>query len=338
MVAVRVGILGLEHMHAASYVDQVLRLGDLALLAGVFDVDTRRATALARRLPVTVAPDPDGLIAASDAVIVTSANASHRYWAEQVLSKGKPVLCEKPLAVTSPDARFLLNLSRRQRVPIYTAFPVRFSPAAQRLRDIVTTGELGRILGVSATNHGSNPGGWFTDPMQSGGGAVTDHSPHVVDLLRWMFGSDVTQVFAEVIQGPVAEAVEEYALLTLRFDNGLMATLDPSWSRPAGHPSPVDVTMEVVGSLGVGRLDVFSDHLSVYKSDGDGGLKQELVRLGDNLDGAMIREFVSSVQRGVSGPTIASGLDGLRAVEVTEAAYQSAGQHRLVDIAPRERQ
>ena len=188
------------------------------------------------------------------------------------------------------------------------------------------------MLAVSATNHGSNPGGWFSDPAQSGGGAVTDHSPHVVDLMRWMFESEVTHVFAEVSQELFRGEVEDCAVLTFQFQNGVCVTLDPSWSRPIGHPFPVDVTLEVVGSAGLARLDAFANHIAIYKANAPRQSSYRVVRLGDDMDLAMVREFVGSVGSHRPGPTIASGVDGLRAVQVTEAAYESMRQHRPVEI------
>lgn len=77
------------------------------------------------------------------------------------------------------------------------AFPVRFSPPVQQLKAILDKDTLGRIYSVKTTNHGSMPGGWFVDKGLAGGGAVMDHTVHVIDLLRWFWNTKVTEVYAE---------------------------------------------------------------------------------------------------------------------------------------------
>ena len=56
------------------------------------------------------------------------------------------------------------------------------------LKQQLDTGVLGDIYSVKSTNHGSMPGRWFADPKLAGGGAVLDHTVHVIDLLRWFWG------------------------------------------------------------------------------------------------------------------------------------------------------
>ena len=68
------------------------------------------------------------------------------------------------------------------------AFPVRFAPPVQKLKAVLDAGTLGRLISAKCTNHGKMPGGWFADSEKAGGGAVMDHTVHVVDVLRWALG------------------------------------------------------------------------------------------------------------------------------------------------------
>ena len=76
--------------------------------------------------------------------------------------------------------------------------PVRYNATVVRAKQMVDEGKLGRILAMKGTNRGRNPGGWFIDPKLSGGGAVMDHTVHVADIMRWITGAEVKDVYAEV--------------------------------------------------------------------------------------------------------------------------------------------
>ncbi len=101
-----------------------------------------------------------------------------------------------------------------------------------------------------------------------------------------------------------------------------------SWSRPGNFPTWGDVTMELIGEKGVVTVDGFKQKLNVYDED---AVKAEWAYWGDNPDLALIRDFVSAVDERRE-PTI-TGYDGLKAVEVTEAAYRSAASGRAVAVS-----
>src|SRR5690606_11826189 len=110
----------------------------------------------------------------------------------------KHVLCEKPIAREIRDAEEMIDSCREHGVILQIAYPVRFAPSVERVRDMVQNGELGDILAINGTNHGQMPGGWFVQKEKSGGGAATDHIVHVMDLVRWMLNDEVKSVYAEM--------------------------------------------------------------------------------------------------------------------------------------------
>jgi predicted dehydrogenase len=212
----------------------------------------------------------------------------------------------------------MIEACKKGGVELMTAFPVRFNPSIARAREVLKEGRLGRILAIKGTNRGKNPGGWFVDPSLSGGGAVMDHTVHVVDVMRWYMGSEVREVYAEMDRLPSANGIDEAGILTMEFDNGVFATLDCSWSRNRTFPFWGDVTLEIVGTEGTLSVDAFAQRLHVYTDDQ--GVSWDY--WGDDMDVGMIREFVTSIREGRS-PSV-SGEDGLKAVEVALAAYRSA--------------
>ncbi|NLF75763.1 MAG: Gfo/Idh/MocA family oxidoreductase, partial [Chloroflexi bacterium] len=212
---------------------------------------------------------------------------------------------------------------------LQVAFPVRFTPPVQRLKETLDQGKLGRIYGVKTTNHGRMPGGWFIDKALSGGGAVIDHTVHVIDLLRWFWQTEVTEVYAEVgyeLFYPGLD-IDDAGMLSFKLANGAYGTLDTSWSRPASYPTWGDVTIEVVGEQGTARLDAFRQFLQV--SSNQAGMMQ-WVGWGSNGDLGLMRDFVGMIEEGRE-PSI-TGLDGLKALEVALAAYRSAERGAPVNL------
>jgi UDP-N-acetylglucosamine 3-dehydrogenase len=331
---VRIGILSVAHMHADSYIRAVQAMPQAATVTGLYHPDQETALAYRERYQVPMLDNPEAVIAASDAVIVTAENARHRLYVEAALQARKPVLCEKPLATTFEDGAAMVELSRQVQVPLYMALPVRFVPSFHELKAVVQQGRLGRVLAMVGTNHGSNPGGWFIQQALSGGGALADHTPHVVDLMRWLVQDEVQTVYAEVSERMTEQGIDDCALLTLEFEHGIVATLDASWSRLRGQPGAVDVTLEVVGTQGVVAWDAFRPHLEAYwREPRIDGVSARYIGYGENMDALLIREFVQSVASGQPGPTIATGLDGLRTLEVALAAYESANKGQAVTVS-----
>lgn len=332
---VRLAFASFAHMHAHSYLACAKTLSGVEVV-GLFDDDEARRRALAGksgktpvfdRLAQLLAERPDG-------VVVCSENARHREHAVAALEAGIPVLCEKPLASRLEDGRAMVETARRRGVALATAFPCRFHPAAARTRAVIQAGDIGTVRAVSATNHGQAPPGWFVDPVLAGGGALMDHTVHVVDLLRWMTGQEIKSVYAESGQMREGLAVEDLGIVSMETNGGVIATLDTSWSRPGYFPAWGDVTMEIVGATGVASLDLFAQVHAVYKMRKDGvAAPPQPVRWmnwGDDMDYGLLADFVDALREG-RAPSV-SGEDGLRALEVTAAAYESVRRCAPVEV------
>ena len=315
----KIGILSLAHMHAASYA-AALQAHPGADLVGIADGDAERGRAQAEALGTAYFDSDAALLELGlDGVIVTSENVHHRRLVEKAAAAGvKAILCEKPLATTREEAQAMIDVCRAAGVKLATAFPCRYSPAYQRLRAQVEAGAIGDVLALRGTNHGKMPGGWFTDTALSGGGAVIDHTVHVADLNRHLLGRDAVEVYAEIGHGFYHEAWEDTGFLTIRYDGGVFATLDTSWSRPASYPTWGDVTLQALGTDGVLELDMFAQNLTHYGAAG-----AAWVSWGSDTDAGLVADFLK-LTVGQPVPLLATGEDGLAALAVALAAYQSA--------------
>lgn len=326
----RLAIVSLEHVHAGHYLSCFGSLRGVELVA-VAESDQQRVSAHARLLEgVAVVADYRQLLDRRrvDGALICSANSRHKQMVLDFARAKIPILCEKPIATQCVDAREMLAVCEANDVPLGICFPVRCSEPLRHAKRLVEHGELGQLVAVKATNHGTMPGDWFVDPQLSGGGAIMDHTVHVVDALRWLFRAEFTQVFAHAAHRLHSIPVEDAGLLTLEMSNEVFVTLDTSWSRPnRSFPIWGDVTIEVIGTRGVVSLDLFPWTLNHYSESAGKHLVD--ARDGD-LSLRMLQNFVAAIEGRTA--LLATGLDGLRALEVVEAAYKSIATQRVVSL------
>ena len=330
-MSVRVGLVSFAHVHSPPYA-AVLRDLDIADFAGITDEDADRGKEAAERFGVTFFESADSLYDEVEAVVVCSENRNHARDVIPALQNGVHVLCEKPISTTVEDARAMIRASEISGRQLRTAFPVRYLPSVVRAREVVRGGSLGRILALNGTNHGQIPGGWFLDPELAGGGAVMDHTVHLADVLRWMLDVEVKSVYAEVGSFFGAGETDDAAILTLEleggpFADGTFATIDPSWSRGDGYPTWGDVTLRIAGTAGVLNIDPFALPLRTF--DHENGTP-EWSYTGEDMNALMLADFLRGVAE--DDPAGASGLDGLRTLEIVLAAYRSGEDHEPTKV------
>lgn len=336
----KVGVMSFAHTHAGGYVAHLLARPDVEVKAsdpahGTAVPGEVRGRELADQLGVDHVDTYEELLAwGPDAVVVCSENARHREAVELAAAAGAHVLCEKPLATETEDATAMIAACERAGVVLMTAFPVRFSPMFTALRAGVEAGQLGEIAAATGTNNGKIPVGarsWFTDPALSGGGAIVDHTVHVADLLDALLGARAETVHCvsnRILHADKPEVRAETAgLVTITYDNGVIATIDCSWSVPDSAPTWGGVTLEVVGTKGSAAIDPFAQHV--------GGLDESAGRavwipFGIDTDALMLSEFLDAIRTGRRPQP--DGQAGLRTLQIVQAAQRSAASGSPVTI------
>jgi predicted dehydrogenase len=305
-------------MHSRSYLEALRGRSDIGWAGLADERNPQIARELASQLGIAYVASAAELLDSVDAVIITSANAEHRPMALAAAQAGVHALIEKPLATTVADAVSIIDAFAGSDLVLATAFPCPFSPAFRALEARVSAGELGTLLAINSTNRGSMPGGFFIVLERSGGGAVIDHTVHVADLLRRLTHSEPVSVYAEVGHGMYHQRWDDSGLLTIEMANGTVASLDCSWSRPASFPTWGDVNLKVIGTQGSAEVALFGQHMVHYPAQ---ATPARWVSWGADLDALMIDDFMSAIRDG--RPPASTGLDGLRALQVALAAYES---------------
>ncbi len=328
---VGVALLGAAHMtHAWAYA-RALTESPNARLVGVHDPEPEHSRWIRQDFGVPDAPDVEELLGSAevDAVVVCSANADHRRHVELAAARGKHVLCEKPIATTLLDARAMVDACAQAGVQLHVAFVSRFLPMVERARAAVLEGRLGEIVGLVGANRGRPPlpptyPGWITDPVAAGGGALIDHSVHVTDVMRHVTGLEVAEVSAEAGRLLWRLDVEDVAVVSLRFANGAVGSVDPSWSVPADNPWDHDFHLRLVGTEGALDLDEAAESLRLVSAREGAPRGLRHLSFAEDADRAMVEAFLASVRDGAVREPCATGEDGVRALEVALAAYESS--------------
>lgn len=252
-----------------------------------------------------------------DAAIVCTPPATHHQIVAHLLSRGIPVLCEKPLDLTTPGARELFALADRHGAPLMTASKFRYVGDVRRAKATIESGSLGKILSYENTFSGrvEMRERWNAQSEISGGGVLIDNGTHSVDIARYLLGpiAEVQSVFG--IDGQGLE-VEDSARLHFRTESGVVGLVDLSWSIQKATPN----FLEIYGTEGAMLVGWASSH---QKLDG----YANWVEIGSGYDkleafAGQLRNFLD-VLAGDAEPLITAD-DAIAAVQVVEAAYASA--------------
>jgi predicted dehydrogenase len=314
---VRIGIIGCGQMgriHAAGYQKAGARV------VAVADIQGEAARSLAGELGAEAYTDYRAMLAAGglDAVSVTTPPAMHRENVAAVAEAGLPVFCEKPLAESLPSARALVAEVEAAGVPFMVGFFHRFHEPLVKLKELLEAGTFGRPVtirsrfGVSPTTD-RRP--WIKDPAIAGGGAMMDTAVHSMDIVRFLSGAEIVSVQAVTDGKPM----EETTLVILTGSSGDLGLVEAYGAAPFRT-----YELWLQGSSGEAMVGWHPPSLRVRTKD-EPQWRDVAIEATDAMDRfhAGIAYFVACIRTG-RRPDRATGLDGVRAIELADAAYRAA--------------
>ncbi|MFI1937224.1 Gfo/Idh/MocA family oxidoreductase [Streptomyces purpureus] len=300
----------------------------------VADADTARAARVAETLGVDVAPGVDALFADGlDAVVITSATAAHAELIARAARAGLPAFCEKPIALDLPGTLGALAAVEAAGTELQLGFMRRFDAGYRAAREAVRSGRLGRLHTVRAATSDPAPPPAAYLPLS--GGLYRDCLVHDFDILRWVTGREVTEVYAAGSDAGPAMFREsgdvDTAAVLLTLDDGTLATATATRCNGAGY----DVRMELAGELdqiAVG-LDDRTPLTSVEPlgpAPADKPWPGFLERFAPAYE-AELDTFVRLVRGQAANPC--DGREALTALRIAEACERSRRDRRPVPIA-----
>jgi myo-inositol 2-dehydrogenase/D-chiro-inositol 1-dehydrogenase len=266
------------------------------------------------------------------AVVICSSTDTHTQMIEEAAAAGKHIFCEKPIDFDLSRIDRALAAVEQAGVKLQIGFNRRFDPNFRRVRELVAAGKIGEphILRITSRDPAPPP----IEYVKVSGGIFLDMTIHDFDMARYLIGSEVEEVYAAggVMVDPAIGAAGDIdtAVITLRFANGVIGTIDNSRQAVYGY----DQRVEVFGSGGAVSADnnypntaVVSDAASVRR---DLPLNFFLERyIGSYV--AEMEAFIECVQRDQHLPV--TGLDGRIPVVMGYAALKSLQENRPVKLS-----
>ncbi|KQX51670.1 Gfo/Idh/MocA family protein [Paenibacillus sp. Root444D2] len=319
MKKLKVGMISFAHGHAYSYLNSFRAMPNVEII-GIADEIKSRVAEVTTNYGLPYYENYEDLLATDfDAVVICSENAHHAELTIAAARSGKHVLCEKPLGISVSEMEAMITACKENGVQLMTAFPCRYLASVIKAKEAVEQGEIGDIIAIKGTNRGSLPSGWFLQSELSGGGALLDHTVHVMDLMNWITKSEVKEVYAysATLFNDHLD-IDDAGMIHVKFANGVFGVLDTSWSRNASFPTWGDVTMTIIGTKGTIAIDGFAQKNELYSMDNGKGVWNFW---GDSMDDYLVRSFVYALLNGEQVPI--TGEDGLRSTVVALAGYKS---------------
>jgi len=345
MSPIRIGLLGLGNMGRfhADYLSQ--KKVDRCELTSIATSDPAKA---AKYPGVRLFNSPEALIDSGsvDAVVIATPHYSHTTLGVRALERGLHVMVEKPISVHVADCERLIAAHRKSKRVFAAMFQLRTEPRYQKLKKLITTGELGEIVRINwiitdwfRTEAYYASGGWRATWKGEGGGALLNQCPHQLDLLHWLFGRPArVRGFCQFGRYHNIE-VEDNVTVYLEYPNQATGLFVSSTGEAPGTNR-----FEIAGERGKvvienGRMTFTRNETPMTefsRAAKTGFARPELWNAEIPTENAatqhatVMQNFVDAITQGT--PLIAPGEEGLYSVEVANAALYSSWTGQTVEL------
>lgn len=266
-----------------------------------------------------------------DAVIICTPTDTHADLIESFVRAGKAVFCEKPVDLDVARARQVIATVEAEGGTLMVGFQRRFDPDFRALKAAIDAGRIGEVEMITLTSR--DPGAPPHEYISRSGGIFRDMTIHDFDVARWLLGEEVETVMAQasVLTDPEIGKLGDYDSVNviLRTASGKQCTITNTRRATYGY----DQRIEVHGSKGsVSAMN--HREANIELANGEGYTRPPLLNFFMSrytaAYAAEIAAFVEALEAGRGTPT--TGMDGLRALELAEAALQSAQSGRAVAL------
>lgn len=300
---------------------------------------------------IPIFPNIDLLLAAQtpDIVAITTPSGTHADLAKAAILAKAHVLVEKPMTLDLDSADELLQLAARQRVKIAVGHIYRFFPLVQALAEDLHSGRFGRLLSGNVTVRWGHDQAYYDQAAWRGtweqdGGALMNQTIHALDLMMWLLGSPVTDVFGWIDRQVHSIESEDTGFALLRLQNGGYCQIEGT---TASDPERQEAAFNILCTGGEIRAGIIAGRPSFQIRDrrgrrlGSRYLRRFIaktwreervkgfIRL-KNPHSGLYRDFIQSIRQ--DRPPLADGRSGRSAVELVLAIYRSALEKQPVQL------
>lgn len=283
-----------------------------------------------------VTKNPDDIFNDKDieAVLICSSTDTHADFIIQAANAGKHIFCEKPIAYDLNKVHEAIDAADKAGVKLQIGFCRRFDHNHRGVYDAVRAGKIGNVHMIKISSRDPEPP--CIDYVKVSGGIFYDMMIHDFDMARFLAGAEVTEVYAAgsvLVDPAIGEAGDvDTAMVTLKFDNGAIATIDNSRKAVYGY----DQRVEVFGSAGCVRNENDTPNTVIISNSENTSYENTYSIMWDRYTGAFVSEiqaFVEAVNEDKETPV--TGADGLYPVlmAAAAAATRSLKEGRPVKIS-----
>lgn len=285
-----------------------------------------------------------------DGVVVATPHATHYDLAKAVLGRGLGLMLEKPMVLRAREAREVVQLAEERGAPLIVGYPYHFIPQHRQLRERIAAGRLGAIQLVDnlfasmvLEYYRANPQayqpvfGWqitgpspttYSDPGIAGGGQGHLQVTHAAALLLWLTGLRPAAVAAFMEQFDVS--VDLCDAIGVRFENRAVGTLASTGGIFTAQSAHQQLEYRIYGTAGYALLDAMAGSCQIYYHDGTVETLDEVPPDQRYPKEATSRHLVDVLLGRAENQS--DGALGARVVELLDAAYRSATEHRIVRV------
>jgi len=310
----RVAVIGVGNMgyHHARIYSEFAKEGKVELV-GVSDANAYRAKEVAEKFGTRAFKDYRELLGFVDAVSIAVPTPLHYEVAMDFIKAGVHVLVEKPIADSVEKAEEMIREAEKNGVVLMVGHVERFNPAVLKLKELISAGELGEVITMSAKRVGP------FNPNFSNTNVILDLAVHDIDVMSFLIDSKVREVYARARK--IYGKADDYSLIMLSFENKVDGIVETNRLTPYKFR-----TLSIVSSKGALQLDYIEQKLLEYTME----KKREIeVERKEPLK-LEIQNFIESVLE--DKKPLVDGYTGLRAIIIAFKAMESSKKNEVVRV------
>jgi UDP-N-acetyl-2-amino-2-deoxyglucuronate dehydrogenase len=267
-----------------------------------------------------------------DIISIATESGYHPEIAMFCMNKGKNIIVEKPMALSTTDADKMIECAAKNNVKLCVSHQNRFNAPIKKLRGAVEGGRFGKLINAMASIRWTRDMGYYTQAPWRGtweldGGTLMNQCIHDIDLLQWMMGGEVESVYAQT--GTFLRDIEgeDFGAIIIRFKNGAVGIIEGS---ACVYPKNLEETLSmfgekgavVIGGLAVNRIETWrfgdnldneSEILSAQEGDPD-----TVYGFGHT---PLFKDMIDAIND--NRQPLINGAEGKKGMEIILAAYKS---------------
>jgi len=277
-----------------------------------------------------------------DLIAITTKSSHHAGTALDCIRKGVHLIIEKPIALSLKDADEIIKESERYNVKVCSCHQNRYNKAVQKVHKVLEDGSLGRLMYANVAIRWSRDEDYYRQAAWRGtweedGGALMNQCIHNIDLLRWMMGDVIDEVFAytDQLAHSCIEA-EDFGIALVKFSNGGYGIVEGTTSI---YHTDLEETLCLFGTHGTIKIGGKSlnsiEHWEVEGSEESAeSLLEESFENHTDIYGfghtPLYEDMITAIREDRKPPIDA--LDGRNAIELVLAIYESSAQGKPVKL------